>query len=105
MTFPRIIASALVAFTLLSAGPPAAVAQPEQDRMYEGLQKGRLIPYGRIARQIEARYQGRIVGQRVRQTGPEQWIYELRLLRGDGQVMMVIVDAQTGRIIRTTGGR
>lgn len=105
MTVLRTIAAALVALAFLASSPGPAHAQPEQDRMYRGLKKGQLIPYGQIARQIEARYGGRIVGQRVRQTGPEQWIYELRLLRGDGQVLMIIVDAQTGNIIRTSGGR
>jgi uncharacterized membrane protein YkoI len=94
----------LIGAALASAAPDAALAQRDQDSMYKGRKQGNLIPYGRIAHEVERRFEGRVVGQSIRQTGPDQWVYELRVLKKTGQLVMVIVDAQTGQIIRSSGG-
>ena len=69
----------------------------------KGRKKGDLIPYGQIARQAEQRFGGRVVGQKLRQTGPGKWIYELKLLNKNGKVMSVVMDAKTGDVIKTSG--
>jgi len=94
----------LIGAALTAAAPELAFAQRDQDSMYKGRKQGTLIPYGQIEREIERHFDGRVIGQSIRQTGPDQWVYELRVLRANGKVVMVIVDAQTGRIIRSSGG-
>lgn len=103
MNIMRTILSGLVCLFFLAAVPGAGVAQQDQDEALKGRKKGDLIPYGQIARQAEQRFGGQVVGQKLRQTGPGKWVYELKLLKEDGKVMMVIMDAKTARVIKTSG--
>lgn len=103
MNIMRTILSGLVCLFFLAAVPGAGVARPDQDEALKGRKKGDLIPYGQIARQAEQRFGGRVVGQKLRQTGPGKWVYELKLLNEDGKVMSVVMDAKTGNVIKTSG--
>lgn len=82
-----------------------ALAQNEQDILFRARNRSNLMPYGQIVREVEQHWNGRVVGQSVQQTGPDQWVYDLRILQSQGQVIRVIVDAQTGRLIFFIGGR
>lgn len=80
-----------------------ARAQVEQDEALKNRKREDLIPYGQITRQVERQFGGRVVGQDLRQSGG-RWVYNLRVLKDrDGSVIVVLVDAKTGRIIRTSG--
>ena len=103
MNIMRTILSGLVCLFFLAAAPGAGVAQQDQDEALKGRKKGDLIPYGQISRQAEQRFGGRVVGQKLRQTGPGKWVYELKLLNEDGKVMSVVMDAKTGNVIKTSG--
>lgn len=104
MKFRALISIFLAAF-LISAGPsaPSLAQKGDQDRALE-LRKNRdLIPYGEIAKLAEKKFGGRVVGQSLKDQGGRM-VYELRLLKPDGKVMIVVLDAKTGRVIRTRGG-
>ena len=105
MKLLRIISLTLVSVFLLTAQPEVLFAQGkgEQDSVLKGRKQGDLIPYGQIARQAERQFGGRVVGQKVRQLGPDHWVYELRILRPNGVVINVVIDAKTGRVISTSG--
>ncbi len=80
-------------------------AQP-QNRAQEGARglqdRKKLMPYGQIARKVVQRFDGRIVGQRLSERRGVA-VYDLRVLKKDGRLVFVTVNAQTGRIIRTRG--
>lgn len=103
MKWLKIIVLSLVVVLPLSAGPGPVWAQAEQDEALKNRKNEDLIPYGRIARQVERQFNGRVVGQNLRKDNG-RWVYQLRLLRDeDGKVIVVVVDAKTGRVIRTSG--
>jgi len=62
----------------------------------------KLIPYGKVARKVAKRFGGRVVGQGVSEVGGAV-VYELRVLKKDGRVIFVTVNARTGKILRTRG--
>ena len=78
----------------------------QQSRAQEGARglqdRKKLMPYGQIARKVVQRFDGRIVGQRLSERRGVA-VYDLRVLKKDGRLVFVTVNAQTGRIIRTRG--
>ena len=109
-----LILLAIVFLAMPAAGPFAgsrlsifsvapALAQQDQNDALKARKRGNLIPYGKISRRAERQFGGRVVGQRVRQYSSDRWVYELRILRQDGQVISVVIDAQTGEVMGTRG--
>jgi uncharacterized iron-regulated membrane protein len=86
----------------LFASAPA-LAQQDQNDALKARKRGNLIPYGQISRRAERQFKGRVVGQRVRQYSRNRWVYELRILRQDGQVISVVIDAHTGEVLGSRG--
>ncbi len=84
-------------------GVAPALAQQDQNDALKARKRGNLIPYGKISRRAERQFGGRVVGQRVRQYSSNRWVYELRILRKDGQVISVVIDAHTGEVLGTRG--
>ena len=93
----------LVALFFLTAPPEAVAARQDQDEAQKARKQENLIPYGQIARRAVSQFGGRVVGQKLRQTGSNSWVYDLRLLMEDGKVLQVAMDAKTGRVISTKG--
>lgn len=87
--------------TFVSVAP--AFAQQDQNDALKARKRGNLIPYGKISRRAVRQFGGRVVGQRVRQYSSNRWVYELRILRQDGQVISVVIDAHTGEVLGTRG--
>ncbi len=103
MNIMRTILSGFMCLFFLAAVPETGVAHQDQDEALKGRKKGDLIPYGQIARKAERQFGGRVVGQKLRQTGADQWIYELKILKDDGKVLTVVMDAKNGKVLRTSG--
>ena len=103
MKWLKIIAVCLFGFMAPEAGGVLpAMAQSDQDEALKGRKKGDIIPYGQIAKQAARQFGGRVVGQNLRQNGG-RWVYVLRILRDNGQVIEAVYDAKTGRLLRTSG--
>lgn len=83
----------------------AVLAQNEQDILFKARNRSNLVPYGQILQKVEKTWNGQVVGQSIQQTGPDQWVYDLRILQAQGKLIRVMVDAQTGRLIFFTGGQ
>lgn len=90
-------------FALPAFGGAPALAQQDQNDALRARKKANLIPYGKIKRRAAREFNGRVVGQQVRQYSKDRWVYELRILRQDGQVISVVMDAQTGEVLGTRG--
>jgi hypothetical protein len=93
MSFMRnLLAAALVAGTLAT---PSLAQQPrDQDRAFEATREGRSMPLPMIERRVVPRMGG------ADYLGPEfrGQTYRLKFVR-DGHVILVDVDAATGRIV------
>ncbi len=98
------LAQALLLVGLLAALPAANPAQAddeqqeaEHDQLRDGVASGRIKSLAELRRVVLARVNGDIVSARVeREHGLE--LYEFRVLRGDGRLVEVEVDARSGKI-------
>ena len=95
---------AFVAAIFFSVATPTASfsAPDEQDRALELRKKEKLIPYGEIVRRAQSQFGGRVVGQKLKEQG-ELMVYELKILKPNGQVIVAIYNAKTGRVISSRG--
>lgn len=81
----------------------AASNQPmgqDQNKVLRARKNAKILPYGKVAKIIEQKYQGRIVNQKLVERKDGQWVYELRVLNQDNKVINVILDAVTGKEIK-----
>ena len=102
--------AALIAIVLSAVLAPADFAlaaekKRDQDQARGVMKQQKIIPYGEIARRVERRFKGRVVGQELRQYSRERWVYELKILEASGQVVSVLVDAHSGQIMGSRGRR
>ncbi|MCH8202992.1 MAG: hypothetical protein IH996_07795 [Proteobacteria bacterium] len=97
-----------IALSMVMAPTDSAVAaekKRDHDEVRGVMKQQKILPYGEIARLVKSRYNGRIVGQELRKFSRDRWVYEMKVLRDDGQVIMVLVDAHSGRIMGGPGRR
>lgn len=77
-------------------------APSEQDRTLDDFRQGRIKPFSEIRRNVGQRIKGRVIDARLdRASSP--WVYNVRVLTDDGNVVAVRLDAQTGRIMEVKG--
>ena len=79
-------------------------APSEQDRTLDDFRQGRIKPFSEIRRNVNRRVKGRVIDAQLdRASSP--WVYNVRVLTDDGNVVAVRLDAQTGRIMEVKGRR
>ncbi len=77
-------------------------APSEQDRTLDDYRQGRIKPFSEIRRKVGQRIKGRVIDAQLdRASSP--WVYNVRVLTDDGNVVAVRLDAQTGRIMEVKG--
>lgn len=86
---------------LLAAAP--ARADSDQDRAREAVQSGQVKPLNQILKAVRKQYKGEVLDAQLLDLGGT-WIYRVRILTKDGQVLDVGVDGQSGQIIDVQGG-
>lgn len=91
----------LAAALLLAAAP--AVADSDQDRARAAVQSGQVKPLAQILEAVRKQYKGRVLDAQLLDLGGA-WIYRVRLLTKEGQVLDVGVDGQSGQIVGVQGG-
>lgn len=87
-----------------AAAAPAAV-QSDQERAHGERERGRILGYDVIMRRATGAVPGRVVGQSLDRTGSGRYVYRLRILQRDGNVVLVNLDAHTGEIVAIRGQR
>ncbi|MHA1544020.1 MAG: PepSY domain-containing protein [Alphaproteobacteria bacterium] len=94
-----IIWAVVVAIFFSVALPDVSFAAPEeQDRALELRKKEKLVSYGAIVRRAQEQFGGRVVGQKLKEQG-NLMVYELKILKPNGTVIVVLYNAKTGRVI------
>ena len=68
----------------------------------DALKRGEAKPLGTIYDRVRGRYQGKIVGVKLRSSGG-RLVYDVSMLDGRGRLFRVRVDAQTASIIGVVG--
>ncbi|MGB4466549.1 MAG: PepSY domain-containing protein [Azovibrio sp.] len=91
-----------LALLLLLAGPvvaPAWADQADHEQARKALAAGEVMPLRQILERVEKDYPGQVLEVELeRELG--NWVYEIKLLRQDGAVTKLDLDARDGRLIR-----
>jgi len=93
--------SCLAAAFLLAAAP--ASADSDQDRARAAVQSGQVKPLNQILKAVRKQYKGEVLDAQLLDLGGA-WVYRVRVLTKDGQVLDIGVDGQSGQIIDVQGG-
>lgn len=84
---------------------PAVSALGGQEGTRGAQERPKVIPIKQIESRAARMFSGRVVGSRMRQFSKNRWVYELRILKKNGEVLSVTMDAQDGSVIGTRGGK
>ena len=80
-----------------------AIDADDHETARDAHRESQLVPYGRIQSAVQEQFSGRVVYQSLSPSKDGGWIYELKVLKDDGHVLMVFVDASSGEVLRTKG--
>lgn len=76
----------------------------EQDRTLDDLRQGRIKSFSDIRRRVSRRVDGRIIDAQLDRFSTP-WVYKLRVLTENGEVLSVRVNAETGQVLNVAGGK
>jgi len=82
--------------------PRGLVAQSDHERARQGVQSGQLRPLRQILAGIQNNFYGRQLNSSVNQYGGS-WVYNVTWLTPQGNVLNIVVDGQSGRILNVAG--
>jgi hypothetical protein len=104
----RILLPILLAALLLPVAlPRPAAAETDYDRARRALLAGEIRPFGQIVGLLQWRCQARVIAVTLEDRGfigPRHfWIYHLRMIRRNGDVLWLDVDAATTQVLRLWG--
>ena len=101
----RGIALACVALGLLFL--PATASGVDQDKVRRAFESGQVVGLPKILSRVRASYQGRVLEIELEQLDlpnrQKPWVYGIRVLTPQGNVLHLELDAQTTRILNVTG--
>lgn len=89
------------------AGLPATIpayAQSDQKSARDAADAGKIRPLSEILRTVKASVPGQVLDVQLDKSG-NPWIYRIRVRGRKGNVVLVVVDAERGRILSTKGAR
>ncbi|MCI4679752.1 PepSY domain-containing protein [Rhodoblastus acidophilus] len=97
---PALFALALFALPLFPAAPVPAAAEagrPDQDDARAAVEKGAILPLETILVRLKGRLPGEIVKVKLEHERGV-WVYEFRVIDGQGSLREIEVDAATGEV-------
>jgi uncharacterized membrane protein YkoI len=97
---PRFVplrATVLVLAALCSAGAFAR-DRGDHERAREAVVAGQILPLRTVLERLEREQAGQVLEIELEPDGG-RWIYEVKLLQADGQLLRLEVDAGTGEVI------
>jgi uncharacterized membrane protein YkoI len=94
------LAAGLILAGLILANPSLADDRHDHDRARQALEAKEILPLRTLLARIERQHPGQIMEVELeREHG--RWRYEIKLLRKDGALVKLEVDAQNGNLLRS----
>lgn len=91
-------AFAAVLLVLLGVGASQAGDGHDHDRARRALESGEILPLRVILERVERDYPGQIMEVELEREDP-RWLYEIKLLRPDGALVKLKIDARDGALL------
>ena len=92
----------LMAVFLLLPLSGQSLADSDHDRAREALESGEILPLQTIIAKLEQVYPGQILEVEL-ERDDGLWIYEIKLVRGNGVLIKIELDASDGRLLGVKG--
>lgn len=102
-TFHRPSLASLVLAGLLAA-PLAQASDKDHERARQAVQAGQVMPLLAVLEKLATTHPGQVLEvelERERRNGNEVWVYEIKLLQTDGQLLKLELDAKTAEVLRS----
>lgn len=88
----------LLAFSFL-ATPAWASDRDDHERALQAVQSGQVLPLTTVLERLGRQHPGQVLEVELERDGG-QWIYEIKLLSADGQLLKLKLDAGTAAVVR-----
>ncbi len=98
----RAALSGALLLVLLGAGASYAGDGHDHDRARRALESGEILPLRAILDGVDRDYPGQIMEVELEREDA-RWLYEIKLLRTDGALVKLKIDARDGALLRATG--
>lgn len=80
-------------------GGAMASGRGDHERALQAVQSGQVLPLAKVMVLIEREEPGQVLEVEL-ERDDEQWQYEIKLLRPDGRLVKLKVDARTGEVLK-----
>lgn len=93
---------ALMAIALLLASLSAVQARGRDDdheRAHRAVQAGEVMPLEQVLARTAKDHPGQVLKVEL-ERDDGAWVYEVKLLQADGQLVKLLLDARTGQVLR-----
>lgn len=91
---------------LLPALPASAHGDDDHERARAALRAGEVLPLATLLERLQRSHPGRVLEVEL-ERDDGRWVYEVKLLRADGQLLKLALDARNGDVLsqRSKGRR
>lgn len=90
--------AAVVLAALGGAAGSAAHSQGDHEQARRALEQGQVLPLRSVLEKVEREHQGQVLKIEFERED-DRFVYKIRLLRKDGQLLGLLVDAVDGRVL------
>ena len=94
----RVAAPLLLACSLLAA-PAWSGSHGDHELALQAVQSGQVLPLTTVLERLAAQHPGQVLEVELERDA-QQWIYEIKLLTADGQLLKLKLDAGTAEVLR-----
>ncbi|WP_374675134.1 PepSY domain-containing protein [Ideonella sp.] len=88
----------LMAASWALAAPPARAGEGDHEHAREAVRAGEILPLPALLERLQRQHPGQVLELELEREGG-RWVYEVKLLGGDGQVTRLHVDARTAEVL------
>jgi uncharacterized membrane protein YkoI len=84
--------------------PLARASDKKDERARQAVQAGQVLPLPAVLEKLAATHPGQVLGvelERESDHGRDGWVFEIKLLQRDGQLVKLEVDAKTAEVLRS----
>ncbi len=103
----KLVVSGLLGLAgLLPALPAGAHGDDDHERARAALRAGEVLPLATLLERLQRSHPGRVLEVEL-ERDDGRWVYEVKLLRADGQLLKLALDARNGDVLsqRSKGRR
>ncbi|CAM5305678.1 PepSY domain-containing protein [Thauera mechernichensis] len=98
----RLLAVGLGCAALAVAPAGRADGRDDHERARRAFEAGEVMPLRVLLEQVERTYPGQVLEVELEREGG-RWVYELKLLRGGGEMLELELDARDGTLLKLKG--